>query len=65
MDETTQPLLKKKSLAAQLGVSVRTIDNWVAKRVIPFIAASPRLHLFDANAVRQALASKFGVQARP
>ncbi len=64
MNDTAQPLLKKKSLAAQIGVSVRTIDGWVANRTIPFIAASPRLHLFDLMAVRNALQSRFGVEAR-
>lgn len=57
------PLLKKKNLAALLGVSTRTIDNWVAQRLIPYIATSPRLHLFDAAAVRKALTDRFGVAA--
>ena len=57
------PLLKKKTLAALLGVSDRTIDNWVAQRAIPYIATSPRLHLFDTEAVKQALNTKFGVAA--
>lgn len=36
-DETlTRPqLIKKKELARALGVSFRTIDTWVAQRVIP------------------------------
>ena len=62
MNDTLQLLIKKKPLAAQLGVSVRTIDGWVARRTIPFIAASPRLHLFDLAAVRQTLKDRFGVQ---
>jgi predicted site-specific integrase-resolvase len=57
------PLLKKKPLAMLLGVSGRTIDNWVAQRVIPYIAASPRMHLFEPEAVKQALKAKFGVDA--
>lgn len=59
----THPLVKKKVLAVLLGVSVRTIDTWVARRTIPYIAASPRLHLFDLEAVKTALKSKFGVEA--
>lgn len=55
-------LLKKKEIAALLGVSPRTIDNWVAARTIPYIAPSPRLHLFDPEAVQRALVSKFGVK---
>ena len=61
---TVRRLLKKKEIAALLGVSPRTIDNWVSDRVIPFIAPSPRLHLFDAEAVRQAITCKFAVEAR-
>ena len=61
---TVRRLLKKKEIAALLGVSPRTIDNWVGDRVIPYIAPSPRLHLFDAEAVRQAITGKFGVEAR-
>jgi predicted site-specific integrase-resolvase len=56
-------LLKKKPLALLLGVSSRTIDAWVAQRVIPYIAASPRMHLFEPEAVKQALKAKFGVDA--
>jgi len=65
MTDDPKPLLKKKALAAQLGVSVRTIDGWIAKRTIPYLAPSPRLHLFDLDAVRNALSDRFGVEARP
>ena len=58
------PLVKKKALAATLGVSVRTVDNWVAQRLIPYLAPSPRLHLFDPETVKIALAARFGVQPR-
>jgi hypothetical protein len=67
MNPTTNapsPLLKKKPLAVLLGVSSRTIDNWVAQRIIPYLAPSPRLHLFDPEAVRIALAARFGVETR-
>jgi hypothetical protein len=64
----TQPspvtLLKKKPLALLLGVSSRTIDAWVAQRLIPYLAPSSRLHLFDPVAVMSALAARFGVQPR-
>ncbi len=61
---TPTPLLKKKPLAALLGVSSRTIDNWVAQRMIPYLATSPRMHLFDVEAVRAALQKRFGVEER-
>lgn len=47
-----------------LGVSLRTIDNWLADRLIPVIAPSPRLHLFDPDAVVIALEEQFGIPAR-
>lgn len=58
-------LMKKRHLASMLGVSARTIDNWVAQRVIPYIATSPRMHLFDPIAVKNSLASTFGIKALP
>jgi predicted DNA-binding transcriptional regulator AlpA len=61
---TPTPLLKKKPLAALLGVSSRTIDKWVAQRMIPYLATSPRMHLFDVEAVRAALQKRFGVEER-
>ena len=56
-------LIKKAELARMLGVSSRTVDSWVARRIIPYLANSARLHLFDPVAVRSALAGKFGVNA--
>jgi predicted DNA-binding transcriptional regulator AlpA len=66
MNATTEDtrLVKKKELAHLLAVSPRTIDNWVSKRVIPYIAITPRLHLFDPGAVRRVIAERFGVVAR-
>lgn len=64
-NDSPRPFLKKRPLAAHLGVSVRTIDNWIAQRIIPYLATSPRLHLFDLDAVKKALADRFGVDARP
>ena len=63
MNETVSEmnLIKKTELAKMLGVSVRTVDNWVARRIIPYLAISSRLHLFDPVAVKCALAGKFGV----
>lgn len=64
MNTTPQSFLKKKLLAERLGVSVRTIDNWVSQRIIPYLAPSPRLHLFDFDAVRAALNARFGVEPK-
>ena len=53
--------VRKAELAKMLGVSPRTIDNWIAKRMIPVIATSPRLHLFDVEAVKVALEQGFAI----
>ena len=60
----SQPALVKKSeLAKVFSVSPRTVDNWVAQRLIPYLTPSPRMHLFDVSAVKKALAAKFEVAA--
>ena len=62
--EDTEPIyVRKPKLAKILSVSPRTIDTWIAKRMIPVIATSPRLHLFDVEAVKEALEERFGVAA--
>jgi len=53
-------LVRKKKLAELLGVSPRTVDTWVASGVIPYLAPSSRLHLFDAAQVKSVLTAKFG-----
>ncbi len=57
-------LIKKKELAARLSISPRTVDDLVAKRAIPYLALSPRLHLFDPAAVQEAMSVRFEVRAR-
>lgn len=49
-------LVSKQELAVALGVSPRTIDNWMAQRRIPFIRLSARLIRFDLARVKTALA---------
>lgn len=64
MNNTTEPtLIRKKELATRLSVSTRTIDNWVAKRVIPFIRMGPRFYLYDFEAVLVAIRKHYGVEA--
>ncbi len=53
--------VRKAELAQLLSVSPRSIDNWIAKRMIPVVATSPRLHLFDVEAVKGALEEGFEV----
>ena len=66
MSETTpaSQLVRKRQLATLLTVSPRTIDGWVAKRMIPFMGPNPRLHLFDPVAVKSALLAQFSIPAR-
>ena len=59
----TSPLVRKRQLAVIFSVSPRTIDGWIAKRMIPYIEPNPRLHLFDPAAVKSALIAQFAVQA--
>jgi hypothetical protein len=44
-------------------VSLRTVDNWLASRLIPYVAVSSRLHLFNVQEVEEALRERFGVSA--
>jgi DNA-binding transcriptional MerR regulator len=62
--DTNPPLVRKRQLAAMVGVSPRTIDAWVAQGLIPYVAPSCRLHLFDPVQVRQVLVAKFGFKPR-
>ena len=62
---TIEPtLIQKKELAKRLSVSPRTIDGWVARRVIPCIKISPRFNLYDMDAVLAALKRNYQVEAR-
>ena len=54
-------LIKKKELAKRISVSPRTIDNWAAKRMIPFLQVSPRFYLYDFEAVLAALRKHYQV----
>jgi len=56
-------LVKKKELAKRLSVSPRTIDNWVAKRVIPYLQITPRFYLFHFDEVLAAVRKHYQVDA--
>jgi DNA-binding transcriptional MerR regulator len=61
--ETTTTLIRKKELAQRLSVSPRTIDNWVSRRVIPYIQLSSRFNLYDPEAVIEALRKTYQIEA--
>lgn len=54
-------LIRRKELARRISVSERTIDNWVARRVIPYIKTGPRFYLFDLNQVLAALRKHYQI----
>ena len=49
-------LLSKRELAAVLGVSARTIENWLSQKRIPQLRLSARLTRFCLSKVEAALA---------
>ena len=51
----TKQLLSKRELAAILGVSERTIENWTAQKRIPRLQLSARLTRFSLPKVEAAL----------
>lgn len=56
-------LIKKKELAKRLSVSTRTVDEWVRKRIIPYLQIGPRFYLYDYDAVLAALRKQYQVDA--
>ena len=64
--EISQPnIIRKQELAKRLAVSTRTIDNWMAKRLITYIQISPRFYLYEFDAVLAALKKHYGIEAAP
>jgi hypothetical protein len=41
------PVVTRQELALRYQISVRTIDRWIAKRMIPVMRLSPRCLRFD------------------
>lgn len=56
-------LIKKKELAKRLSVSPSTIDAWVQRREIPFIQVTPRLYLYELDAVMASIRKKYKIDA--
>jgi excisionase family DNA binding protein len=55
-NESIPKLLSKRQLAAVLGISQRTIENWLAQKRIPQLRLSARLTRFSLPRVEAALA---------
>ncbi len=62
MNNIEPALIQKKELAKRLSVSPRTIDGWVARRVIPCIKVSSRFNLYDLDAVLAALKNQYQIE---
>ena len=45
----------KKTIASDYGVSLRTVDEWMSSRAIPFRRFSSRLVRFNRSEVERAL----------
>ena len=54
-------LMKKAKLAERMSVSLRTIDKWVANRIIPYIQISPGFNRFEYEAVIAVIRKRYGV----
>ena len=54
--------LKKKELARRLSVSPRTIEEWAQKRIIPHLAMSSRLNLYNYDEVLAVLEKRYKVE---
>jgi hypothetical protein len=55
-------LIKRKELAKRLSVSTRSIDTWVAKRMIPYIQITPRFYLYEFDAVLEAIKKHYQIE---
>jgi predicted DNA-binding transcriptional regulator AlpA len=65
MTQTNSPerkLVTKPELAARYGVVVRTIDNWIALRQVPFLKIGKKMVRFDVAECDAAL-QRFKINA--
>jgi hypothetical protein len=61
--EIVQPrIIRKKELAKRLSVSTRTVDTWMAKRLIPYIQVTPRFYLYEFEAVLEAIKKHYQIE---
>ena len=61
--EIVQPkVIRKKELAKRLSVSTRTVDTWLAKRLIPYIQVTPRFYLYEFDAVLEAIKKHYQIE---
>jgi len=53
--ENDSGLVNKRQVARAMNVSPRTVDNWIQRRLIPFVRISSRCIRFSLPAVMRAL----------
>ena len=54
--------VRKNEMASIMGVSVRTIENWMARRIIPYHKIN-KVVTFDPLKVKEAISSNFTIKA--
>jgi len=57
---STGSFVRKREMARILGVSVRTLDNWMAARIIPYQKIG-KVVSFNPDSVRAAIERKYTV----
>tara|TARA_A100001037_G_scaffold303183_1_gene336580 strand:- start:657 stop:920 length:264 start_codon:yes stop_codon:yes gene_type:complete len=58
--DSSLKLVRKREIAEILGVSVRTIENWMNERRIPYLKVD-RIVLFDPEKAKRAIISQYEV----
>ena len=53
-----QKLMNKKEMAEILGVTVKTVDKWVSKNLIPYIKISNKCVRFNSETMEKFFKSK-------
>lgn len=53
--------VRKSEIAEIMGVSVRTIESWMSKRIIPYHKIDTIVS-FDPEAVKEAIGGKYTVE---
>jgi excisionase family DNA binding protein len=58
--EANNSLLSKAQVAARLNVSVRTVENWMSLKIVPYVKPAGLVRFIWSD-VEQALRRNFGV----
>jgi len=61
---TPEELIKKAVVALRLNITVRTVDNWMARRIVPYYKMG-RCVRFRWSEIEAHLQAKYRVNSRP